>query len=64
MTMTSEKIIKILKDHGVPYKVEGNQILADSMISGTKLFEKTENVTTWTRAELLTWLGYEWLGYE
>lgn len=56
--MTAEKIIKILKNHGVPYKVEDGQILADSMISGTEQFEKTENVTTWTRAELLTWLGY------
>ena len=59
--MTSEKIIKILKAHGVPYKVEDGQILADSMIAWTKLFEKTENVTNWTRAELLTWLGYELL---
>ena len=56
--MTAEKIIKILKNHGVPYKVEDGQILADSMISGTELFAKTENVTTWTHAELLTWLGY------
>lgn len=56
--MTSEKIIKILKNHGVPYKVEDEQILADSMISGTKLFEKTENVTDWTREQLFIWLGY------
>lgn len=56
--MTPKKIIKILKAHGAPYKVVNGQILADSMISGTKLFEQTENVTDWTGEQLFIWLGY------
>ena len=56
--MTPKKIINILKAHGAPYKVENGQILVDSMISGTRLFEKLENVTDWTREQLFIWLGY------
>ena len=56
--MTPKKIINILKAHYIPYKMENGQILADSMQSGTKLFEKTENVTDWTREQLFIWLGY------
>lgn len=57
--MTPETIKQILKNHGVPYTTRDGHILADSMESGTRLFEKTEDVTYWTRSQLMTWLGYE-----
>jgi hypothetical protein len=56
--MIPEKIKKILRDHGVPYYEENGEIFADSMISGTKHFEQTENVTHWSYSELMSWLGY------
>jgi hypothetical protein len=56
--MTNATIKQILKNHGVPhYELNGN-IYADSMITGTALFEIVENVTLWTRSELMQWLGY------
>jgi hypothetical protein len=56
--MTNATIKQILKNHGVPcYEINGN-VYADSMISGTKLFERVENVTLWSRTQLMTWLGY------
>lgn len=56
--MTNATIKQILKNHGVPhYELNGN-IYADSMISGTALFEQVENVTLWTRTQLFQWLGY------
>ena len=57
--MTPEMIKQILKNHGVPYTTRDGHILADSMESGTRVFEKTEDVTCWTRSQLMTWLGYE-----
>jgi hypothetical protein len=56
--MTNAQIKQILKDHGAPYYEENGNIFADSMISGTKLFEQTENVTKWSYSKLMTWLGY------
>ena len=56
--MTVKTIEQILKAHGIPYFKRGGEIFADSMIGGTALFEIVENVTTWNRARLLSWLGY------
>lgn len=56
--MTAKTIIKMLEAHSVPYKVVDEHILADSMLSGTEIFEKTLDVTRFTKAELLSWLGY------
>lgn len=57
-SMKKETIKKILKLHYIPYILEGDRILADSMIGGKKLFEVTEDVTDWTKKELYDWLGY------
>lgn len=56
--MTITKIARLLANHGVPYKIAGERILADSMIAGTGLFEITEDVTDWSLRKLLDWLGY------
>lgn len=56
--MTIATIKQILKNHSVPfYELCGN-VYADSMIGGTKLFEQVENVTLWSRTQLMNWLGY------
>jgi hypothetical protein len=56
--MVNATIKQILKDHGVPHYERNGNIYADSMIGGTTLFERVENVTLWTRSELYAWLGY------
>lgn len=56
--MSIEYIGKILDLHGVPYMVTGGRVLADSMIGGTAIFERTEDVTNWSIARLHAWLGY------
>ena len=56
--MNPETIKRILNDHGIPYYETNGRIYADSMISGTTRFEIVEDVTTWTRSQLYTWLGY------
>lgn len=58
MTMDQSKIIKILDAHSIPHYESNMEIYADSMISGTALFEKVENVTDWTCEMLFDWLGY------
>lgn len=56
--MSSKNIRTLLKSHSIPFYERGGRIYADSMISGTELFEIVEDVTEWTRGELLGWLGY------
>lgn len=56
--MKPETIIKALNAHGIPNYTKDGRIYADSMISGTYLYEITEDVTNWTRPQLLSWLGY------
>lgn len=56
--MTAYEITRILKAHGVRYYVKDGNIYADSMESGTAIFEKVENVTEWNRIKLRNWLGY------
>ena len=56
--MTNNEIAKILELHGVPYYEKDGAIYADSMISGTTLFEEVVKITGMTRRALYTWLGY------
>lgn len=56
--MKVENIEKILISHSVPYFVKDEHIFADSMMSGTELFEVVEDLTTLTKKEILIWLGY------
>lgn len=56
--MTIERIRKILDFHSVPNYIQNGSIYADSMEAGTKVFEKVENVTEWSRSQLYAWLGY------
>jgi hypothetical protein len=58
VTMNISTIKRILAEHGAPFYEENGQVFADSMISGTKLFEQVENVTKWSYSKLMTWLGY------
>lgn len=45
MTKRLERISHILRDHGVSHYIEGGRIIADSMISGTKLYERVVDLT-------------------
>lgn len=56
--MTNATIKQILKNHGVPHYERDGNVYADSMESGTELFEKVVDVTLWSRTELFRWLGY------
>lgn len=56
--MSIKKIAAILEDHGIPYKIEGDRIIADSMIAFTPLFSETVDVTNYTLSQLKNWLGY------
>jgi hypothetical protein len=56
--MSINTITRILDQHGIPYMIQNNQVLADSMVAFTPLFSETINVTNYTRAQLLEWLGY------
>lgn len=56
--MTIIQITRILEQHGIPYYEKDGHIYADSMISGTDLFQEVEDVTDWTRDRLAAWLGY------
>lgn len=56
--MSIKTITTILDQHGIPYMIQNNQVLADSMEAFTPLFSNTINVTNYTRAQLMQWLGY------
>ena len=56
--MEYEKILKVLEAHGIPFFITGKQIFADSMISGTGLFEQVEEITKMNKSQFMQWLGY------
>jgi hypothetical protein len=56
--MTEKQIVNILKQHSVPYFIQGGRILADSMLAFTPLFSETVDITNYTLYQLLSWLGY------
>lgn len=56
--MTEKQITNILKQHSIPYLIQGGRILADSMIAFTPLFTETVDVTNYTKNQLYSWLGY------
>jgi hypothetical protein len=56
--MEIKQIEKILRLHGVPYRIAGARISADSMEAGTEIFEKVEDLTGYTLQQLRDWLGY------
>ena len=56
--MSIDNKIKVLKDHGVPYKMENEKLIVDSMIAFTKTFEQTEDATNWSKNKLYGWLGH------
>lgn len=56
--MTINKLKHILDLHGVPFKEKNGRVLADSMIAGTQIFERMEDVTDWSPRKLRVWLGY------
>lgn len=57
--MTNDRIAKMLELHSVPYYIEGGHIYADSMLAKTQLWDIVEDLTNYTRRQLLDWLGYD-----
>lgn len=56
--MQLAKIKSILDAHGVPNYISGGRIYADTMEAYAESFAAVEDLTDYTRAELLAWLGY------
>lgn len=56
--MTIKTITAILDRHSIPYLIQDNRVLADSMIAFTPLFSETVDVTNYSRDQLYSWLGY------
>ena len=56
--MTNTMIAKLLAQHSVPYYEQDGHIYADTMCSGLAVFEDVEDLTGFSRSELLNWLGY------
>lgn len=56
--MKISRIKKILDAHSVPNFEKEGHIYADSMISGSGLFEEVEDLTGWSMKKLRAWLGY------
>ena len=60
--MTNEKIAKMLKLHSVPFYEENEHIYADSMLAKHQLWDIVEDLTNYSRRQLLDWLGYDQYG--
>ena len=60
--MTNQQIGKMLELHSVPFYEENGHIYADSMIAFTQLWDKVEDLTNYSRRQLLDWLGYDQYG--
>lgn len=56
--MSIKTITAILDRHNVPYLIQDGRILADSMEAFTQLFSETVDVTSYTKNQLYSWLGY------
>lgn len=56
--MKVETIERILKLHGVPFKIENGKIYADLMHSNKKELEEVIDVTEYSQKELFEFLGY------
>lgn len=56
--MRIEAIKKILDAHSVPNYTNGGRVFANSMLSGSAIFETVEDVTDWSKSQLYAWLGY------
>ena len=56
--MAIAKIQSILDAHGVPNYISGGRIYADTMEAYAEEFAAVEDLTDYTRADLLAWLGY------
>lgn len=56
--MTNTQIKRILDQHSIPNYESGNHIFADSMISGTAIYEQIVDLTGITKPALYQWLGY------
>lgn len=56
--MDIKTIAAILSRHSVPFKIENDRILADSMQANIPLFQETVDLTDYTKSQLYDWLGY------
>ena len=56
--MSIKTIAAILERHNVPYLIQDNRVLADSMIAFSPLFSEVIDVTSYSRDQLYSWLGY------
>ena len=56
--MANEAIRKILDNHSVPCYEKDGRIFADTMISGSSVFDEVDDLTGYTRKQVYEWLGY------
>lgn len=56
--MTNKQIAKILDLHSANYYIENGRIFADVPYSHSLLWDHVEDLTGYTRTQLMAWLGY------
>lgn len=56
--MTNKQIAKILDLHSANYYIENGRIFADVPYAHSLLWDHVEDLTGYTRSQLLEWLGY------
>ena len=60
--MTNQQIGRMLNLHSVPFYEENGHIYADSMLAKHQLWDVVEDLTNYSRRQLLDWLGYDQYG--
>lgn len=60
--MSIKAIGKMLDLHSVPWYEENGHIYADSMLAKHQLWDIVEDLTNYSRRQLLDWLGYDQYG--
>lgn len=56
--MNNTVISRILDTHNIPHYIESGRLYADTMECGTRLYERTEDLTGISKNDLYLWLGY------
>ena len=56
--MSNQQIAKILELHSANYYIENGRIFADVPYAHSLLWDHVEDLTDYTRNQLMAWLGY------
>ena len=56
--MSNAESLRVLREHSVSCYEQDGRIYADTMISGTPVFEEVDDLTGYSMEQLKNWLGY------